>query len=200
VITRITTSVVVVLALSAGVAFAASQMASAGGGTDVCVNSTNGLMRASSSCRDGEYPLTIGGGTGAQATQNGTFTVPWGETGGGKALPQTGVTLSGRCETLPPEVGEIALARVLIQAPSGSTMDAFIEGLAFVEGGNPIGQSSVLTRPLSFHNPAAGPDQSGTQVAIVKANGATAAITLGGYVDGGSRTCTYLWEAVETPN
>jgi len=195
VITRITTSVVVVLALSAGVAFAASHLTSAGGGTDVCVNSTNGLIRVASTCREGEYPLTIGGGgSNAQATQNGTFSVPWGETGGGKSLPLTGVRLSGQCQTAPPEVGDIALARVLIEAPSGSTMDAF------VEGGNPIGQSSVLTRPLSFHNPAAGPDQSGTAVAIVKANGATAAITLGGYVDGGSRTCTYLWEAVETPN
>jgi hypothetical protein len=42
---KITASVVALLALGAGVAYAATQMASADG-TQVCVNQTNGLMRA----------------------------------------------------------------------------------------------------------------------------------------------------------
>ena len=35
-------------------------------------------------------------------TQNGTFSVPWGETGGATVLPLTGVTVSGRCEIFTP--------------------------------------------------------------------------------------------------
>lgn len=192
-IARVTISVVVVLALGAGVAFAASHRGSSAG-TNVCVNATNGLMRVAPTCREGEYPLTIGGGSDVQVTQNGTFSVPWGETGTGKALPLTGVTVSGRCQLAPPEFGEIALARVVIEAANGKTMDAFVSG-----GTNPVGQSSVLTFPLSSHG-GGFPAQSGTQNAMVTSNGASAAITLGGYVDAGSRTCTYLWEAVETPN
>jgi hypothetical protein len=52
---------VVVLALGAGVAFAARQ-ATASGGTDVCVNNTNGLVRVADLCRDGEHRVIIGGG------------------------------------------------------------------------------------------------------------------------------------------
>jgi hypothetical protein len=95
---------VAVLALGLGVSFAATQ-ATASSGTDVCVNNTNGLVRVANLCRDGEHPLTIGGGGATQVTQNGTFTVPWSETGTGKVLPLTGVTISGRCDMIPPEFG-----------------------------------------------------------------------------------------------
>ena len=186
--------VAVVLALSAGVAYAATQTAS--GGTNVCVNNTNGLLRAAETCRDGEHPLTIGGGGTTQATQNGTFTVPWGETGGGKVLPLTGVTLSGRCEVfpLPFGTGDGANARLLIDAPAGQTMDVFPS-----LGQNPTGVSSLLLAPASsyFGMPTI---SGGTQNAIVAANAATATITMGGYVDLASRTCKFLWQAIETPN
>jgi hypothetical protein len=194
VIARVISSVIVVLALSAGAAFAASRLATSDAGTEVCVNSTNGLMRVASSCRDGEYSLTIGGGGDVRVTQNGTFTVPWGETGGGKVLPLTGVSVSGRCELLQAPFGEVTLARVLIEAASGKTLDAFVNG-----GTNPVGQPSLLTRPLSSF--AEGhPAQSGTEDAIVTSNGATAVLILGGYVDADAKTCIYVWEAVETPN
>ena len=55
---KITASVVAVLALGAGVAYAATQPASADG-TQVCVNRTNGLMDAVSS--PGSNVGTIGG-------------------------------------------------------------------------------------------------------------------------------------------
>ena len=70
-IAKIISSAVVVLALGAGVAYAATQLASSNG-TDVCVNQTNGLMRVTPTCRDGEYPMTIGGGSGAQVTSSGS--------------------------------------------------------------------------------------------------------------------------------
>ena len=75
--TKVTAAVIVVLTLGAGVAFAATQMTSSGG-TNVCVNDTNGLMRVGSTCREGEHALTIGGGSDVRATQQGTFTVSWG--------------------------------------------------------------------------------------------------------------------------
>ncbi len=196
---RITIAVIAALALGAGVAVAATQLASSTG-TAVCVNDTNGLMRAASTCRDGEHALTIGGGGNVEATQHGTFTVPWGQSGTGKVLPLTGVTVSGRCELIPPEAGDIALARILIEAASGTTMDAFTEN-----GGqqNPVGQTSILTRPISsggtgpFGDLAA---SNSTLDAVVTSNGATATMTLGGYVNTSSRTCTYLWQAIEVPN
>src|SRR5437867_12711038 len=99
-VVRITVAVITALALGAGVAVAASQLASSAG-TAVCVNDTNGLMRASSACREGEHALTIGGGGNVAATQHGTFAVPWGQNGTGKSLPLTGVTVSGHCEAPP---------------------------------------------------------------------------------------------------
>jgi hypothetical protein len=39
-----------------------------------------------------------------------------------------------------------------------------------------------------------------TQYAGLTANAATSTLTVGGYVDPDSRTCTYLWQAVEAPN
>jgi hypothetical protein len=196
---RITVVVIGALALGAGAAVAATHLASSSG-TAVCVNDTNGLMRAASTCRDGEHALTIGGGGNAEATQHGTFTVPWGQTGTGKVLPLTGVTVSGRCELIPPEAGDIALARILIEAASGTTMDVFTET---GPEQNPVGRTSILTRPISsggtgpFGDLAA---RNSTLDAIVTSNGATATMTLGGYVNTSSSTCTYLWQAVEVAN
>jgi len=198
-VARITVAVIAALALGAGVAVAATHLASSTA-TTVCVNDTNGLMRAASACRDGEHALTIGGGGNVAATQHGTFTVPWGQSGIGKVLELTGVTVSGRCEVVPPEVGDIALARILIEAASGKTMDAFTET---GPDQNPVGRTSILTRPIS--NGGTGPfgdlpARNSTLDAIVTSNGATATMTLGGYVDTSSRTCRYLWQAVEAPN
>jgi hypothetical protein len=185
--------VVVLLALGAGVAFATTQTTS--GGTNVCVNNANGVVRVAESCRDGEHPLTIGGGGGnAQATQNGTFTVPWGETGTGKTLPLTGAIISGRCDIIPPEFGEGGLPRLLIEAATGTTMDVFADQSA---GGT--GKTSVLLPPAGGSSPG-GVVSAGTRYAILTSNGATAAITVGGTADRDSRTCIFLWEAVETSN
>ena len=102
-ISKIIGSVVAVLALGAGAAYAATQLATTDG-TQVCVNNTNGLMRVDSACRDGEHLLTIGVGGDIQVTQEGPVTVGWGSTGTGKTLPLTGVTVAGKCElaTSPP--------------------------------------------------------------------------------------------------
>ena len=177
---------VVVLALGAGVAFAATQ-STASGGTNVCVNNTNGLVRVADTCRDGEHPLTIGGSSG-QIT-SGTFNVAWGESGGAKVLPLTGVTVSGRCVITPPEYGGGAIARPSIEAPAGSTMDVFPGGTA---------QSSVLLPPVAYvYSGGAG---SNNQNAILTRNAATATLNFGGKVDADSQTCTFLWQAVEAPN
>jgi hypothetical protein len=184
---------VAVLALGAGVAFAATQ-ATASGGTNVCVNDTNGLVRVTDSCRDGEHPLTIGGGGATQVTQNGTFSVPWGETGGGKVLPLTGVTLSGRCDNAPPAFGEGGLPRLLIETASGTTMDVF----GNLTAGAGTGKTSALLPPAGGFSPSG--TSVGTQYAILTSNGATAKITVGGTQDTAARTCIFLWQAVEAPN
>jgi hypothetical protein len=41
---------------------------------------------------------------------------------------------------------------------------------------------------------------AGTQYAVLTANAATATMTFGGYVDPDSKTCSFLWQAVEAPN
>ena len=188
--------VAVVLALSAGVAYAATQGAS--GATNVCVNNTNGLMRAAETCRDGEHPLTIGGGGTTQVTQNGTFNVPWGETGGGKVLPLTGVTVSGRCEvfSLPFGNGEGANARALVEAASGTTMDFFPGDF----NASPKGVTSRLLPPSASFAPGMGVSYQLTPPLILTSNRATATLTIGGYVDADSRTCMFLWQAIEAPN
>jgi len=183
---------VTVLALGAGVAFAATQ-ATASGGTNVCVNNTNGVVRVADVCRDGEHALTIGGGGATQVTQNGTFSLPWGQTGGGKLLPLTGVTILGRCDTIPPEFGEGGLPRLLIEAANGTTMDVFAD---FGNAGT--GKTSVLLPPAGGSNP--GGVSVGTRTAILTSNGATATITVGGTADVNARTCIFLWQAVEAPN
>ena len=186
---------VAALAIGTGVAFATTQT-TASGGTNVCVNNTNGLVRVADSCRDGEHLLTIGGGAGAtQVTQNGTFTVPFGQTGSGKALSLTGVTLSGRCDTIPPEFGGGGLPRVLIDAASGKTMDVFANSTP----GAGTAKTSVLLPPAGGTNPGGGLPV-GTQYAILTSNNATATITVGGTADTASQTCTFLWQAVEAPN
>jgi hypothetical protein len=184
----------VVLSLGAGVAYAATQ-ATAAGGTNVCVNNTNGLMRVGETCRDGEHPLTIGGGgsSNAQVTQNGTFTVAVGETSVGKALPLTGVSVSGRCNAVPspfPDMSDGIVALAEVDAASGTTMDVFSRG------GNPLGRSSAEFGGFGAP-PGITTGGSGTASAIVRSNGATATITVGGYGDPSSKTCTFLWQAVE---
>ncbi len=187
---------VVLLALGAGIAVAATQTA-ASDGTNVCVNDTNGLMRAAESCRDGEHALVIGGGGGTvRVTQNGSFTVPWGGTGSGKVLPLTGVTISGQCDVFStPFGGDGANARVLVQAPTGKTMDFYPGDF----NASPTGVSSILLPPAASFLPGMG-KHAGTQYAVLTANAATATLTIGGYVDPDSRTCTYLWQTVEAPN
>jgi hypothetical protein len=183
---------VAVLAVGAGVAFAATQ-ATASGGTNVCVNNTNGVVRVADICRDGEHPLTIGGGGATQVTQNGTFNVPWDQSGNGKTLPLTGVTISGRCDVIPPEFGGGALPRLLIESASGTTMDVFSD-----VGIGGTGKTSVLLAPAGGSNP--GGVSAGTRSAILTSNGATATITVGGTADVAARTCIFLWQAVEAPN
>jgi hypothetical protein len=186
----------VVLALGAGVGVAATQTTSAGG-TAVCVNTTNGLVRVASVCRDGEYSLTIGGGGGgnAQATQNGTFTVVEGATDSGKALPLTGVTVSGRCDTVPSPFGGVPdgiVAVAVVRAASGTTMDVF-------KNGNPVGQTSAVVGGFGAP-PGMTTGGAGTADTILTSNGATATITVGGYGDPTSRTCKFLWQGVEAAN
>ena len=187
-------------ALGAGVAYAATQMASSDG-TQVCVNQTNGLMRASSMCREGEYAMTIGGGSDVVVTQNGTFTVAVGTTGTSKTLPLTGVTVAGYCQlqTPPPPMTESGLARIVLAMPSG-TMDAFASSGA---GGNvgTIGGTSLTTGPAAAGGGSApGTVAYGVGSATVTANGATATITFGAHVDPATKTCAYLWQATEAPN
>lgn len=181
----------VALALGAGVAFASTRSTTSAG-LDVCVNNTNGAMRAATTCRDGEHLVTLGGGGNATATQNGVFSVAAGTTGGGKALPLTGLTLSGRCETIPPEFGGGTLARPLIEAATGTTMDAFGGSLSV------IGGQALLLAPVGFVSPGGPGSQS--QTAIATSGGGTATLTFGGYVDQASGACKFLWEAVEVAN
>jgi hypothetical protein len=187
-------AIIIVLVLGTGGAFAASHLA-ASGGTAVCVNDTNGLIRASSTCRDGEHALTIGGGGNVQATQNGTFTLAAGETSAGRALPLTGASVSARCQVVPapfPGVSDGIVGSLVIQAASGTTMD-----IPSQYGGN--AQSSTTFG--GFGAPPGSPTGGGgTATLILTSSGATATITAGGFGDPASKTCTFLWQAVESPN
>ncbi len=127
-------------------------------------------------------------------TQNGTFSVPWGETGTGKVLPLTGVTLSGRCDTIPPEFGGGGLPRLLIEVANGTTMDVFADSTA----GAGTAKTSALLPPAGGSNPSG--VQVGTRHAVLTANGATATIAVGGTADPDARTCIFVWQAVEAPN
>jgi hypothetical protein len=186
--------VVGLLAVGAGVAYAATQDSV----TSVCANDTNGLLRASNTCRDGEHRLTIGGGGGnGTVTQNGPFNVAADASGGAKTLPLTGVTLTGRCETFtsPFGSGQGANARVLVEAPSGKTMDFFPPEF----NASPSGVSSRLLPPAASFVPNMG-SPSQLVNAMLTANGATATLTISGYVAPDSLTCALLWQAVETLN
>ena len=197
---RATLAIIIVLGLGTGGAFAASHLA-ASGGTAVCVNDTNGLMRASATCREGEHALSIGGGGGnVQATQSGKFTVAEGETSAGKALPLSGVSVSARCDAVPgpppaplgpPGLPDGIVGLVVVQAASGMTMDIPAQGAA--------ARSSATFG--GFGAPPGIPTGGGsTATMILTSNGATATITAGGFGDPASKTCTFLWQAVESPN
>ncbi|MFL5966091.1 MAG: hypothetical protein ACJ747_06010 [Gaiellaceae bacterium] len=174
----------------AGVAVGATRTASSGG-TNVCVNDVNGLVRVATSCRDGEHPLTIGGGGGnTQATQKGTFSVPIGQTAGAKRLPLTGVTISGRCTTIPgpgPGIGGF----LVFDAATGTTMDLF------PNGGVGVTSATIFAGGLP---PGFTFTQFSEQTVVMTSNGATASITIGGSADPTAGTCTFLWQAVEAPN
>jgi hypothetical protein len=185
------------LALGAGVALAATRTSAL---TSACVNDTNGVMRAADPCREGEHRVSIGGGGsgGVAVTQNGSFTVSAGSTGGAKTLPLTGVTLSGRCETFasPFGTGEGFNARVLVEAPAGKTMDFFPADF----NASPSGVTSRLLPPVASLVPGMGTTSSTSVGGVLTANGATATLTVGGAVDADARACTFLWQAVESPN
>ena len=193
-ISKIIASAVVMLAVGAGVAYAATQLASSDG-TQVCVNQTNGLMRASSTCREGEYPLTIGGGGSSVKVTNGTFAdVPWDTTSAGVKLPLTGVTVAGTCVVDPPSIGGLTRARLLVTTDAGMT--------AFTYGGGTIGGNSLLTGQAAIAGGALG-GQVGYGLGpdtLVNAHGATATITFGAQVSVPASTCTYYGQAVEAPN
>jgi hypothetical protein len=192
-IARVIALVVAGLAFSAGVAYAATQLASSEG-TEVCVNNTNGLVRVAATCREGEHSLTIGGGGDVRVTQNGSFAVPLGQTGVAKTLPLTGVAVSGRCQLVTPPPGfgaPFGLARALVDAADGMTMDAF----SFQAG--TIGGQSLVIAP--FADTTIDGRRFGSTTFIVTSNGATATITVGGFVDMDAG-CTFLWQAVEAPN
>jgi hypothetical protein len=65
--------------------------------------------------------------------------------------------------------------------------------------GNPLGQWSVVIGGFGAQ-PGSTSGGSGTANAVLTSNGATATITFGGYGDPVSKTCTFLWQAVEARN
>jgi hypothetical protein len=182
------------VAACAGVGYAATQSANV---TSACVTDTNGLMQAAEACRDGEHLVSIGAeGGGAAVTQNGPFSLAPGASGGGKTLPLTGAIVSGRCETFTgPFGGEAATARVLVEAPAGKTMDFFPAEF----NSSPSGVTSRLLPPAASAMPNMG-TSSVMGSAVFTTNGATATLTIGGYVAPDSHTCTLLWQAAESPN
>ena len=197
---RIAAFAVVALTLGSGVAYAATQLSSSDG-TEVCVNNTNGLVRVASSCRDGEYSLTIGGGGSSVEVRNGTFAnVPWGTTSNGVKLPLTGVTLAGKCENygpVPPTFPyEVGLARLLITT---DTSMAVFSASGTATGGGSLESASLLTDPATTANGAGVSTRLGPNTLVVS-NGATATIMFGAQVNAPARTCTYFWQAVEAPN
>jgi hypothetical protein len=214
---------VVLIAVAGGVAYAA--IPDSHGVIHACYSKKLGVLRvidseAGKTCLPGEKALTWNqkgeqgpagpqgepgpqgpagqaGGSDVQVMQ-GSFAVAFGATGGGQTFPLTEITISGRCERIPapPPSNEQVLALVLLDAASGATMDAFG---SFT--GGPIGIQSFLSGPVSIYDPAFSPNpQGGVFTALASSKGATASITVGGYVDAGSSTCRFLWQAVEAPN
>lgn len=200
---RIIASVVVVLSLGVGVAYAATQVASSDG-TQVCVNEGRGLVRVAATCRAGEYPLTIGGGSDVAVTSSGTVTVALGTSSTPVTLPVTGLTLTAVCERttapVPPYSPNSAAARVTIAAPTG-TMDVITSlpkgggaiGLAGTVGGTSL--TAGIQGALSV-----GDVNYGEGTAIASANGATASITFGVQVSEPDRACKFISQATEAPN
>jgi hypothetical protein len=196
-IKKIIASVVVVLALGAGVAYAATQLAAANG-TDVCVNQTNGLMRASSTCRDGEYAMTIGGGSDVVVTSSGTVAVAVGTTSAPTTLPLSGVTVTAVCDRQnppppPPYSPDAAVARMVFSAPNG--MDAVSSP------GMNVGTIGGTSLTHSFQGVmSVGQVTFGTGSTIASSNGATATITYGVQLSEPDKTCRFVWQGTEAPN
>jgi hypothetical protein len=69
----------------------------------------------------------------------------------------------------------------------------------FSRGGNPLGRSSAEFGGFGAP-PGSATGTNGTATAVVSSKGATATITVGAYGDPSSKTCTFLWQAVEAPN
>ena len=183
------------LALGAGVALAATRTSAV---TSACVNDTNGLMRAADTCRDGEHRAQIGaaGGGGPVVTRN-RFTVPAGDTGGTKTLPLTGVAVSGNCQAFPgPSDSEGFNARVLVEAPAGQTMDFY----PAPSNSSPSEVTSRLLPPVASLVVGVVNSSLASVNGIVTADDATASVIAGGTIDANARTCTFLWQAVESPN
>ena len=201
-ISKIVVSVVVLLALGAGVAFAATQLASTDG-THVCVNQSNGLMRVSSTCRAGEDAMTIGGGNDVAVTPSGTVTVAVGATSDPITLPLTGLRITWSCDRqnapVPPYSPDAAVARISVAAPTG-TMDVItsqpkLGGLGLV---GTIDGTAVTYSVYGTLN--VGDVNFGEGTAIASANGATASLTYGVQVSEPGKTCKFVWQATEAPN
>jgi hypothetical protein len=195
-IAKIISSAVVVLALGAGVAYAATQLASSNG-TDVCVNQTNGLMRVTSTCRDGEYPMTIGGGSGAQVTSSGTVTVGVGSASAPKTLPLTSIAVTAVCDRanapVPPYSPDAAVARMAFAAPGGMN--------AVSAPGSNVGTIGGTSLTHSFQGVlSVGQVGFGNGSTIASANGATATITYGVRLSEPDKACKFFWQATESPD
>ena len=193
---KITASVVAVLALGAGVAYAATQLQSSDG-TQVCVNQTNGLMRASSTCREGESAMTIGGGSDVNVTSSGTVTVGVGATSSPVTLPLTSITVTAVCDRanapVPDYSPDAAVARMTFSAPNG--MDAVSSP------GMNVGTIGGTSLTHSFQGVlSVGQVNFGNGSTIASANRATATITYGVQLSEPNKTCKFFWQAVEAPN
>ena len=187
---RVLASVAAVLVLGVGAAYATAQVGSSAG-TQVCVNETNGIMRATPMCREGEYSLAIGGGSDVTVTQNGTFTVNPGQSAS-ESLPLTGITVTGTCvlEALP--TGDSVLwSRARFDAASGTTMD--------IPSGRVIGVQSWT--PAQGIGGAGLTSSGGSNLTVVTtSNQATATINIGATASWADQSCIFLWQATEAPN
>jgi len=192
-------SVVVVLALLAGVALAAAQLASSEG-TLVCVNNTNGLVRVDSTCRVGEYPMAIGGGSSVRVTGGLSSGVAWGATATAGTLPLTGVTLAWKCRLYTPPPGQgLEFAKPELHVTTSGSMTAF--GGTGNLGGGTIGGNSISVLGSGIAGGTSSPVSYGSEPpAVVTSNEATSSIAWGAQVDATAKTCTFLWQAVEAPN
>lgn len=192
-ISKIVAPGVVVLAVGTGVAYAATQLASTDD-TQVCVNQTNGLMRASSSCRDGEYAMTIGGGSNVVVTQNGTSILGPGQRVA-KTLPSTGIGVTVSCElrpATPPFSFAAVLAQVRLDAATGQTMDIPIRGV--------YGGTSLTLTQATGNEPDPTTVNGNHNTLLMTSNGATATFGVDAEASWTPQRCTFLWQATEAPN